>query len=53
MATHLKLHIFFRHGDCTGKFRHQAFDAVIRAKLMYGWESVALTPAILKRLNAF
>ena len=52
-GTLQKMHMFFRHGDCTERTKMTVFDAVIRSKLMYGLESTALKSSILKQLDAF
>ena len=48
-----RMHIFFRHGDCSIRVKLSVYDAVIRSKLMYGLETTALNSSCLKRLDAF
>ena len=48
-----KLHVFFRHGNCSARVKLTVYDAVIRSKLMYGLETVALNKTSLKKLDAF
>ena len=53
MSTLKKLDIFWRHSDCPACFKIMAMDAVIRSKLLYGFESAQLSPANLQKLDAF
>jgi hypothetical protein len=53
MATLKGLHAFWRHSDCPIRFKLQAFDAVIRSKLLYGLESAQLNEPHQRRLNTF
>ena len=48
-----KLHLFWRHSDCTIRLKIQAYDAIVRAKLMYGLESVVFNESHLKKLDTF
>ena len=48
-----KLGVFWKHGDCSFRTKLQVYDAVVRAKLMYGLETVALNKTSLNKLNAF
>ena len=42
----------FRHSNCPTSFKLTTFDAVIRAKLVYGLEVVHLPQNLLNKLNA-
>ena len=53
MATMIRLHIFFRHGDSTFTQKLQVFNAVISSKLMYGLESIVMNKSVLNRLDTF
>jgi len=53
MAMLNRLHISFRDGDSSTKRKLQVYNAVIRAKLMYGLESIMLNQSVLKALDAF
>ena len=53
MAILSKLHLFWRHSDCTVHLKLQAYDAIIRSKLMYGLESVVFNESHLRKLDAF
>ena len=48
-----RLDIFWRHCDVTIGFKITAFDAVIRAKLLYGLESAQLNPSQQRRIEVF
>ncbi len=47
-----KLHHFFRHTNCPTSFKLTTFDAVIRAKFVYGLEVVHLPQNLMNKLNA-
>jgi hypothetical protein len=53
MAIFNKLHLFWRHSDCTVHLKLQAYDAIIRSKLMYGLESVVFNESHLRKLDTF
>ena len=48
-----KLKLFFRHSSCSVKVKYQVYNAIVRAKLMYGLESVHLNASTLNKLDAF
>ena len=51
MATLNKLHIFFYNSDSTIARELQAFNAIIRSKLMYGMETIAFNTSIQNKLE--
>ena len=53
MATLSRLNEFWLHADCDKTFKLTVLNAVVRAKLLYGLESTALTHAQRKRLDTF
>ena len=53
MAIFNKLHLFWRHSDCTLQLKLQAFDAIIRSRLMYGLESVVFSESHVRKLDVF
>ena len=53
MITLNKLHIFFYNSDNTVTRKMQMFNAVIRAKLMYGLETVVMNTRVKGMLDAF
>ena len=48
-----KLGTFFKHSNCPTFFKITVYDAVVRAKLLYGIESIALNPKTRESLNIF
>ena len=48
-----RLDIYLRRGYASTKEKLNISNAVLRAKLMYGLESVVMTPSVLNRLDAF
>ena len=52
-GTFKKLDVFWRRSSCPAKFKMQVFDAVVRAKLLYGLESVYLTDQLTRKLDVF
>ena len=52
-GTFKKLDVFWRRSNCPATFKIQVYDAVLRAKLLYGLESVYLTAQLKNRLNVF
>ena len=52
-ATLKKLEEFWKNCNCSLEFKLIAYDAVIRAKLMYGLESLQLNKDIREDLNVF
>ena len=53
MITLNKLHIFFYNSDNTVTRKMQMFNAIIRAKLMYGLETVVMNTRVKHMLDAF
>ena len=47
MATMKKLDIFWGHSNCSTAIKIHTADAVLRSKLLYGFESSQLIPSIL------
>ena len=45
--------MFWKHTNCSLEFKLIAYDAVIRAKLMYGLESLQLNKDLREDLNVF
>ena len=48
-----KMHIFFYNSDNTIARKLQMFNAILRAKIMYGLETAVLTTAELNKLDVF
>ena len=53
MITLNKLHVFFYNSDNTVQRKMQMFNAIIRAKLMYGLETVVMNTRVKNMLDAF
>ena len=53
MITLQRLHIFWRHGDLSFKHKLAVYNAVIRTKMIYGLESLALNKDACRRIDAF
>jgi len=53
MATMKKLDLFWRHSDCPVYIKVYTADAVLRSKLLYGLESAAIIPSVLKQIETF
>ena len=53
MAVLKKMHSFWRHSNCTLKFKLTVVKAVLYAKLLYGLESAELPPTACKALDVF
>ena len=51
--TWFKLLPYWKASDANVKWKLRFFDAVIRAKLLYGLETVHLTKAMLNKIDAF
>ena len=51
--TWKRLSEFWKHADCSVRLKLSVYDAVIRAKLMYGLESVQINDSLKKKINAF
>jgi hypothetical protein len=50
MAIMKKLDLFWRHSDCPIYIKVYTADAVLRSKLLYGFESAQVVPSVLKKL---
>ena len=48
-----KLNPFWKAANCTIGWKLQVYDAIIKNKLLYGLETVHLTQAMAKKVNAF
>ncbi len=44
---------FWRHGQCSVRTKIIAYQAMARAILLYGMESLVLTPSLAIKLNTF
>ena len=53
MVTMKKLDMCWRHSNCDTAIKIHTADAVLRSKLLYGFESSQLIPSRLKRLEVF
>lgn len=53
VATWKRLETFWKHSDCDLRFKLVVYDAVIRAKLMYGLESVQLNQEERNKIDRF
>ena len=53
MAVMAKLDEFWLRGDCTEKQKINVFNAVLRAKLMYGLDPIQLTQVTVRKLDTF
>ena len=53
LITCNKLKTFWSKTNCSYKWKLQVYNAVIVSQLTYGLSTVQLTPAMLKRLDAF
>ena len=51
MATPNKLHLLFYDSDNTFARKLQAFDTIIRSKLMYGMETIAFNTSMRNKLK--
>eukprot|EP00975_Prorocentrum_lima_P034008 7145673-Prorocentrum_lima.AAC.1 len=48
-----RLHLFFRQGDSTIPQKITAMDAILRAKVLYGLDTLALNDSTLASLDVF
>ena len=48
-----RLHLFWRHSDCSIRQKLTVYDAVIKSKLLYGLETAQLNGAATSKLDAF
>ena len=53
MAIMQKLHLFWRHANCSIGFKLIVMDAVIRSKPLYGLETAHLGSTLLQRIEVF
>ena len=53
MSTLKKLDIFWHKSNCNNKWKLIVYDAVIRAKFLYGLESAQLTDQQINKLDVF
>ena len=51
--TWKRLSEFFKHGNCTQATKIRIYDAVIKAKLLYGLSTANLTKGLQEDLNKF
>ena len=51
IVARTKLDLFWKHSNCSNRFKLQVYNAVVRAKLLYGLESAELTEEKRKRLD--
>ena len=52
-CTWLKLNAYWKATRATKRWKIIVYDAIIRSKLLYGLETIHLTPALAKKLDAF
>ena len=52
-CTWLKLNAYWKATRATKRWKIILYDAIIRSKLLYGLETIHLTPALAKKLDAF
>ena len=45
--------IFWKHSTCPTRFKIQVYDAVVRAKLVYGLETIQLPKFLVSKLHTF
>ena len=53
LITCNRLKTFWYNTNCSYKWKLQVYNAIIIAQLTYGLSTVHMTPAMLKRLDAF
>ena len=53
MITLNELHLFFYNSDNTTQRKMLMFNAIIRAKLIYGLETIAMNPRVQNTLDTF
>ena len=53
MSLMTKLNTFWLHSNCPVRFKLQAFNAVIQAKLLYGLESAVVPESTQRKLDSF
>ena len=52
-VTWKKLEEFWKHSNCSTKFKITVHDAMVRTKLMYGLESLQLNDSIINKIEIF
>ena len=52
-VTWKRLDTFWKHSDCSVKVKLGVYDAVVRAKLIYGLESVQLNQSLKQKIDTF
>ena len=53
MVTWKKIHLFFKDARCPIRWKLIVYNSMIRSKLLYGLETVELSPALLTQLETF
>ena len=53
MATWKKMHLFFKDARCPIRWKLIVYDSMIPSKLLYGLETVELSPALLTKLETY
>ena len=53
MHTWKKLETFWKHANCSTRFKLQVYNAVIRVKLMYGIETAELNETTKQKIGVF
>ena len=53
MATWKRMHLFFNDARCPIRWKLIVYNSMIRSKLLYGLETVELSPALLTKLETF
>ena len=53
MTVFNKLHLFWRHSDCSVPLKLQVYDTIIRSKLMHGSESAVFNESHARKLDTF
>ncbi len=53
MSILKKLDLFWLHAQCSVARKTQVYDAVIKAKLLYGLETTQLTPGFKEKYTSF
>ena len=51
--TWKRLETFWKHSDCSVKVKLNIYDAVVRAKLIYGLETVQVNDSLKQKIDAF
>ena len=53
MGTLKKMHTFWRHSNCSIKFKLNVIQAILVAKVLFGLESAELPDTAMKTLDVF